>query len=330
MDPVTITLIATGASAAAAGVAWAIRKLLRKPEANPISAETEEARQARARLERLREQNLADTIRRIGSQVEFAARRVKVGVRKISERAVGIHREEVPFPAQDVDIRPLKDMGELPLAIPGETALDDDLFYARAASGELQVAVNVEVRPVFEEAFEDVWEERQRTLVVILDVSPSVFPKHNPWMRPVWRGLTISMIDKAEQAEAVVYLHEFDEGDRGWYTATAKAGYTRLRNHVAEIAAGRGTNIGHAIIRAIEHLGKETFDQAQIMLVTDGEDHGGVNPQEIRGRLDAARVKLHVVLLGVQHQSLLACADTYQIVENTHEGPKVHPRMARS
>lgn len=367
MDPITIALITAAAAGSTGGIAWAIaalrKRAARRRALKQMSEEErlafleaerkreeerrlekqrrqeaehaawllrqEEARRERERLEHLREYNLAGTIARIGSQIEFAARRIKVGVRKVDQRAVGIHREEVPFPAEEVDIRPLKDLGELHQALPSETALDDDLFYARAAAGELLVAVNVEVQPIHEDVFEDVWEERQRTLMVVLDVSPSVFEGYNPWMPPVWKGLTLSMIDKSQQAEASVVLHEFDKGDRGWYTATAKAGYTRLRNHIAEVGPGDGTDIGRAILRAIDRLEKETFDQAQIMLVTDGADYGGVDPQLVRQRLDTARIKLHVVLLGVEHQSLLSCADTYQIVENTNEGPVVRDRITR-
>jgi uncharacterized protein with von Willebrand factor type A (vWA) domain len=367
IDPLSIALIATGVSAGTAGVAWAIAALReraarhrvlaqmteeqrlalleeerrreevwrqeeerrRQEEHNAWLRRQEEARREQERLERLRGETLAATIARIGSEIEFTARRVKVGRRPIEERAIGVLREEVPFPAQDIDVRPLAHMGELHRALPAEVALEDDQFYARAATGELVIAIDIHEETLFETIYEDVWEERSRTLVVVLDVSPSVFPQYNPWMPPVWRGLTLSMIDKAEQAQATVLLHEFDGGDRGWHTATAKSGFTKLRNHVAEVRQGDSTDIGSAILRVIERLEKETFDQAQIMLVTDGEDHGGIDPAHIRTRLEAARIKLHVVLLGVQHQSLLACADTYQIVENTNEGPIVRSRTTR-
>ena len=367
IDPISIAIIASGASAGAAGVAWAVAALRgrtarrralkqmseeerlalleeerrreemrrreeerrRQEEYDAWLRRQEEACTEQERLERLRGETLAATITRIGSQIEFAARRVKVGRRPIEERAIGVLREEVPFPAEDIEVKPLAHMGELHRALPAETALDDDQFFARAAAGELVIAVDIHEETLFETIYEDVWEERQRTLVMVLDVSPSVFPQHNPWMSPVWRGLALSMIDKAEQAQATVLLHEFDGGDRGWHTATAKSGFTRLRNHVAEIRQGDNTNIGSAILRVIERLEKETFDQAQIMIITDGWDNGGVDPIQIRNRLDAAHVKLHVVLLGVQHQTLLACADTYQIVEDTNEGPVVRPRTTR-
>ncbi len=191
------------------------------------------------------------------------------------------------------------------------------------------VEVNVEDRTIREEIYEDVWEERERRLIIVLDVSPSVFPGENPWMEPVWKGLVLSMVDKTEHAEASIILHKFDGGDRGWNTATTKGGYTKLRQHVSEITEGSGTDIGSAVRRTMNHLEADTYDQAEIMLVTDGQDFGGINPAEIRRQLETSRIKLHVILLGVTHQSLLACADTYQIVENTNDGPVVRGRVTR-
>jgi uncharacterized protein with von Willebrand factor type A (vWA) domain len=75
------------------------------------------------------------------------------------------------------------------------------------------------------------------------------------------------------------------------------------------------TDIERAIMTAIAaHQGME-YTEGEIIIVTDGEDNGGINPTRVRKALVANRLKLHAIMLGVNNEKLRQCADVYQVVE---------------
>ena len=78
---------------------------------------------------------------------------------------------------------------------------------------------------------------------------------------------------------------------------------------------GSGTNIARAINQAIRDFEKETYDTADNMIITDGEDHAGLEVESVRAALSAARIRLHATLLGTNNETLRNCADSHVLID---------------
>lgn len=338
MDPVSLYIIG---GTAVAGLASLIALLLRRrgsPPALPPPSVTEEIPPPEESLpdESPQEQDaqmappqpvvveppkppgmsVREIIEKILSHVSFSAKRVQVGFETRQGKSLGVEEVETAYPSDGIHIRRMTDLSELPNLHIEDMLLDDDSFYDRLATGDLRVSVPIERREVFEEVHEPVWEEKRRILYVLFDVSPSMFPSDGPsWRERVWRPLNVALLDHAIGNEAFFLGREFSGGVGELLRAIGPDQAAQLRSRVERPWKGSGTDIGYALRMAIADFQSEEYDQGEIVIVTDGEDNGGLAPTSAREKLDNAGLKLHAILLGVENDGLRACADHFQIIE---------------
>lgn len=270
-------------------------------------AEAAAARQAQA------EARLAAVIAEVVSHVAFTAKRIQVGTVKTGQRAIGVVEDEVPYTSDDADIRPMRDLTELPQLTHAEFGQPPELMLVRIATGEAQVQTNIECTPVYEDVFEPAWEERRRVLYVLRDRSGSMF--ETVWRIPVWQGIVTALVRRSRQAEAVYLMRDFDDKVFDCIRVTTDEEGEALIRFVCSSTASGGTKIPPAIEAAIKDLSTESYDQADIVIVSDGEDQGGLNPAQISARLRESKIRLHAILLGANNDALRACADVYQIIQ---------------
>jgi hypothetical protein len=236
-----------------------------------------EAAEAKARQQAEAEARLNAVITEVVSHVAFTAKRVQVGMMKTGERAIGVVEAEVPYTSDDTDVRPIQSMSEIPRLMHAELGQPSELMLVRLATGEALVQSNIERTPVYEDVHEPVWEERRRVLYNLRDRSGSM---HAAPVRVV--------TDKEADGLIHFLMHHSPDG---------------------------GTNIPRAISAAISDLACESYDQADIVIVTDGEDQAGLEPAKIRKQLKDAKIRLHAILLGADNKALRDCADVYQIIQ---------------
>lgn len=266
----------------------------------------------------------------ISANIRLTKERVFVGTRKTGERFLGVLSEESQVPADSVDIRPLRDVNELMSALPSEWAMDEDLFDIRLAQGEMLVQVPVQHIPLMEDVHEPIYKDVVHTVYVLLDISPSMFPgQGEAWRMPIWKGLTLKVMFDTIRAEATFTLRPFSDGPHKPHRVVTEVQSLDLGKGIVNMGVGSGTNILSALQAAVSDFEKMTYDTADILIITDGED-GNELAKPLRGVLDAKRIKLHAVMLGHKNDSLRACCDSYQIVEYAEGGGvKLHPVVTR-
>lgn len=284
----------------------------------------EEARLRQEELERQREEarrryseRLHQAVEELTANIKFAHRRVYVGDRKTGERFLGVESEESMFPADGMEPRPISNPSEMVNLLPSELAFDNDILDARVASGEALVSAHVERRTVTEPIYEPVYEERVRIVYVLLDVSPSMFyPQYDgQWRPPVWKLITQQLLMKALEVRAPFYMRQFDQAVRRKLRhALTPDDANQLYKLIDGIGSGDGTNMTRAITKAIEDFSGWEYDEADIMMVTDGEDDE-LQIEELRAALDQSGIRLHAIMLGVQNEGLRMLCDRYQIVD---------------
>lgn len=276
----------------------------------------EEGARRRAELER----RLMTVVNEVVGHVPITARRVQVGVRKTGERAVGVRTEESPFYADDIDLRPIRDMSELPNLLPEELAQPPELFLARIATGDALVTAHLEHVPVYEDVHEPVWEERRRLIYVLRDRSGSMSGQgdggQGKWRIPVWRATLAALVRRARREESLFIMRDFTDGIFDAVRVTTDEEGEKLVRFLYAYLTEGGTNIALAIQTAIADLSKESYDVADIVIVTDGEDQAGLDPAKVRESLKAANTRLYAILLGANNDALRECADVYQILRD--------------
>jgi uncharacterized protein with von Willebrand factor type A (vWA) domain len=204
--------------------------------------------------------------------------------------------------------------------------MDDDVFMARLASGEMLVQVPVRNIPMMEDVHEAQYKDIVHTVYVLLDVSPSMYEA--AWRPPVWKALTIKVLLDALRMEATFTIRPFDQGIAPASTAISPVQVLNLARSIERASAGSGTNILNALKVAMGDFSKMEYDTADLLIITDGEDQQQM-ADIMRPLLAKHRVKLHAVMLGLDNKALQAACDTYQILENTPEGLKLHPVVER-
>lgn len=266
----------------------------------------------------------------ISANIRLTKERVLVGTRKTGERFLGVLDEESQVPADSVDIRPLRSMDELTSALPAEWAMDEDLFDIRLAQGEMLVQVPVQHIPLMEDIHEPIYKDVVHTVYVLLDISPSMFPEQGEaWRMPIWKGLTLKVLFDTIRAEATFTLRPFSSRAHPSHRVVNEMQALDLGKQVVHMGMGDGTNILAALQAAVADFEKLTYDTADILIITDGED-GTELAKPLRGVLDEKRIKLHAVMLGQKNESLRTCCDSYQIVEYDKGWVKLNPVVTRT
>lgn len=275
------------------------------------------------------ETQIREIIQQIISHIHFSAKRVLVGRRVVGQRSLGFEHKEVAHPADDVLIRPIFNPSEIADILAPELAADDDILYGRIASGEALVAKPLEEREIFEDIYEDVYEDRRRILYVLLDISLSMFPEcseiNGKWRPKIWRPLTLTLLEYAFGEEVIFLLREFSGKVGRLYQITNREQMRELQTRLSSVGGEPCTNIPLAISAAISDFKKQDYNEAEIVIITDGENNHDIDIPDLRGKLEGAGIRLHAVLLGVKNDALRAVADVYQIIEkNDKEGFVLH------
>lgn len=270
---------------------------------------------------------LPPAIREMVAHVQFTGRQVLVGHKKTGSIVTGMEVEEVPWVANGSTTRPIRDASEMHRLAPTEMSLPPALRRGRVASGEALVRVNVQQTPVAEDVIEPIYRTEVRVLYILLDVSPSMWNTEGAWRIPLWQGIMIRLIEKARDAEVPCIIREFS-GDVG-HPLTINSWREAMRYYQTLFGTkvGSGTNIGAAIRAAIHDFrASGNYDQADIVIVTDGGDHAGMNPTVIRNVMDDAKIRLHAIMVGIENPGLMEAADVYQVIDNTYN---VHEPVLR-
>lgn len=325
-DPITISILAgTGVAMGATAVVKLIADRRKRKEdeekrkrLNGQAKNAVKPPEAKLHNEEQKDRNLPldQIIEEVVGHISFTKKKVQIGEETVGENVIGESFEEVSYPADEIDIRPIANMTEFNNIIPNEKMMPMDLQLMRAAAGESMVQVHMERIPMTELVKEPVYKEIKQAVYLLLDVSPSVFPGHGyggDWMPPYWRGISLSLLRKARQEDAVFIMRTFAE----------KVGHKRLANSneteqdvadfIKSLDCRAGTNITNALNRAIRDFeeDKEEYDEIDIMIITDGQDRS-LNPVKMRKALMDANIRLHAILLGVENQRLKKCATIYQ------------------
>jgi len=243
---------------------------------------------------RSKDQALEDLVR----ATTFTSRQMIVG-----EKIVGI--EEVPsqIPADDIMIRPMNGMGELPRVLPKAQMLPDDMFYAQAAAGQLPVTEHIEHVSLTE----PVWGKSRKVLIVVQDISMSM-QEHN---RIRWAiRLNERLIDRCSKEDAAYVLLPFSGAPESPRTARNEPERGELRRGLTRVLglSPTGTNIDAALAAALSHLEEQEYDEIRILLVTDGTE--GVSGLTVE-RLKKSGAFLHTVVINPQHDMLQSISNRY-------------------
>lgn len=264
---------------------------------------------------------------KIAENIQFTKKQILVGTKRVGARAVGVLQEEVPYPSDTIDIRPMRDISELGSVLSSEWALDDDIFDAKLAMGELLTQVPVQNTLLMEDVYEPEYRDVVRTLYVLLDVSPSMFfQTGESWRIPIWKGTTVRLLLDAVAKGATFTLRFFSNTVSKEHQVVNLDQAISLGKKILNASEGSGTDIGLALRAALTDIKEMNYDLADIFIITDGEDEGGLSAS-FRGILVENRIKLHALMLGSNNEALRACCDSYQIVEHTYEGVQLRPKV---
>ena len=198
------------------------------------------------------------------------------------------------YPTATMDIAPVDDAAHLPQISPDQMMLDEDAFYSRFVMREL-------IRPEYFGVT-----TTGKRLYILLDISPSMFDNDarmpDGQLRDTWsRGVVASLLVDAIKGEAEYLFQKFHDQVRDRLSAVTPQEAEQLLSHIVETAEiGGGTNIGNAVRTAVAHIRacqEQETRMNHILLITDGEDFGGLTRDQLVKSL-GDDIELHVVLIG--------------------------------
>ncbi|MBI3572039.1 VWA domain-containing protein [Candidatus Kaiserbacteria bacterium] len=243
----------------------------------------------------------AAAIEKIADRIVFAA-----GVGVFKDMKVGEMLVPSPIPSDEIGIRPIREIAEIPQTLPDALAVDDDRFYAALAAHRLPVIEyqeRVDVR-------EDITGQPRKILVLIVDVSGSMGEDG----RIEWAiGLCHAAIKRAIAANAEIALLPFTGRPGTWRHAVGKDECLLLSNRLTQfLTPDGGTSIRLALDEGIRFLAEETFTDRQILLITDGDDN--VDAEGTRNALSSIGAVLHTVCIGPGNPDLQQASAHYDLL----------------
>lgn len=257
-------------------------------------------------------------IREVEDNVDFTTKRVLVGTEVVGQKSLGFERQEVPWPADDINVRPMQDMSELDQVLPAELLADDDLALARIATGEVLIAAPVEEKELTEDEHRKIWKDVKHVLYVLLDISPSMYERREDEYgivpQDIWRPLVVALLERTVESGAIFMSRDFHGGISELRRAVNSEQARVLKGHFLAVSEENYTNIPRAIYKAIGDFTDEDHNQAEIVIITDGENNQGIDPDKMRRKLQEAGIKLHAILIGVNNDRLRQCADICQTI----------------
>jgi uncharacterized protein with von Willebrand factor type A (vWA) domain len=257
-------------------------------------------------------------VKAVVSAVPLTVQKVQTGLVKTGDRVTGSGLYEVPYPADAIDVRPMRGMDEMQNLLSSESTSTPAMRLSRMIAGEALVVSDLEWQVETEPIFSPVYREVRRIMYLLLDLSPSVFGNNgwglvpDYWMIPVWKGISIALLDRSMNEETIFMMRGFGRTVTDKYVADSAPSAERVRSFLHSASSISDTRIGTALEAAIGDFETEQYDEGYIVILTDGQDNGGFEPQNIREKLKAARLKLHAILLGTENDRLRQTADAYQ------------------
>lgn len=157
----------------------------------------------------------------------------------------------------------------------------------------------------------------QKVVVLALfeDVSGSMTNNvmHDGNLRWIWaRGVTIKLALQAIAGKSAFLYRQFDDLPHPLYVAQSAYDVQKFLNSIALVEpSGGGTNILRALEQAVEDIKRNRqYSEAHIVLISDGEDEN-VSTKRLRKIL--GDIKLHVVMIGDENDSLKRVAASYNV-----------------
>lgn len=255
-----------------------------------------------------------EIIRQLLDHVPFNQEWILVGHRVVGERIVGMDRTEVQYPTDLVNVRQMRTPAELPLRLPSERTAHALVQLVRAVSGDALVIAYEEDVPRKEPVLEPEYRLKRKLLYVLLDTSGSMFGMQwNGWAKPIWKNFVARLLQGAIQNEAVIMMRRFTDSPHDLVLMNTPEQVEPVVARILALEAEGGTNITVAIEQAIDDLKTQSFDQADILIISDGQDDN-LRPQVIREKLDSAGARLHAIMFAENNRGLMQAADSYRCV----------------
>jgi hypothetical protein len=286
-----------------------------KEEAGRIRREEEERQRRRQEARRMKIEAiklkgglLADTLNRLGDASDsvlqilyLAATQSAVDMDLQTEKAL----VPVAYPTNRMDLVPVSEVGQLHEALPSELANDDDLFYRKFVDGSLLRMQHYELVGV------------GKRLYILWDVSGSMYkdtdygsaqmqlPDGESVLREDFaRGIIAGLLSDAVRGQAEYLLRPFDDTVYPLRSAMDREEAARLLEWIVqEGMRGNDTDISKAAHTAISDIRgglKTEAGMSYILLITDGQDRGGLT-RDFLVRSLGEDVKLMVVLIGTDY-----------------------------
>lgn len=197
-------------------------------------------------------------------------------------------QEPTEIPSDQIEVRPIKNLTELPRVLPPHLLLadiDPDLFAYQAISGNLPVSENQKPKVVMEEKSETVDEleavkkvgsSMRQKVYVLLDVSLSMDDSNKLIFA---KAVIMAYLAKAYEEEAQIYFRAFAGKAGNRQDCISENQFPTLAQYILNISTYPDTNIARALRFAISDIKKMDKLQGdkpattEILLITDGGSH---------------------------------------------------------
>ncbi len=183
-------------------------------------------------------------------------------------------------------------------------ALPDDAFYAFLAESRLLL-------------YRRVLDMRDGPVYVLMDKSGSMAGDKIDWARAV----ALALLIRSSKERRPFYARFFDASPHALVRVTPSSKPRDVLNvlrYLGRVRAGGGTDITRALVTATDDIQRgRVRGRADIVLITDGEDR--LSGHVLSGLLDAARARLHTVMIEGDNPVLESVSDTYMRAEALDE-----------
>lgn len=231
--------------------------------------------------------------------LEVASRKVPIGLdlesghRLVDVKTGGIMSEPTR----------MKDLSEIRRMKPIEYGLPKTVRRHRMVTGQARASKRLDLVQV------------KKLLYVLEDASGSMIENHmqDGNQRFIWsRGVIIKLARLAVRGKTRFYYRQFDSQPKTRYRVTNAQEAREFLDSVAVIhPSGGGTFILGALAQAVSDIRSEPdITEADILLVSDGEDGSIRDPQQIKDLLGS--IRLNVIVIGSSNVFLKKVATTYQ------------------
>ncbi len=249
-------------------------------------------------------QDLWDKIQNVAKQIQFSEKRAHMS-RKVGEEVI-----PSKIPTNEIEIRNMQNISELPKALSGDLGADNDLFYAKVATNSILITQSIERIDVIEEKSI----LRKKILRLVVDVSGSTDGERNAWNRVLCKLL----LHKARGNNAEYSLTTFDDNPQQHDSGLPTKEMQKLQSFIdSSVVVLGGTDINKALQYEINLIHEENESiglkqDTQIVLITDGTE--GINEGFVSNALKQEQIILHTVLLGTEHKELKKVSNKYHHV----------------